>query len=260
MKGNKQQIANTKNPSLTKKQGKTGELQYKPTAPNTEPSIKSKSAEHKTKASFRTSIWGLKNVWWRAIFLKPLNLYVRPVSGTFMWNLLTLMWSLDLKPLCGILFGNLYVKLLSGTFMTNLLRNIYLEPLCGTSGTWIILWNLSMEPWNLFLWNPGTCESGTFMWNLGEPELLRVEPWWGTCTFMSETYVEPSWGTWFPAAAPNHPEALLEEPQAFQAVGTIISKPIWLKPLSFSNTKPASVIQVFTALAKPKTLANSEVA
>ena len=33
------------------------------------------------------------------------------------------------------------------------------------------------------------------MWKLGEP------------------------GARFPAAAPNHPEALLEEPQAFQAVG-----------------------------------------
>ena len=33
------------------------------------------------------------------------------------------------------------------------------------------------------------------MWNLGEP------------------------GARFPAAAPNHPEALLEEPHAFQAVG-----------------------------------------
>ena len=80
------------------------ELQYKPSAPKTEPSIKSKSAEQKTKASFRTSIWGLKNVWWnlkfqiftskyRVTFLKPLNLYVRPVSGTCMRNLLTLMWN-----------------------------------------------------------------------------------------------------------------------------------------------------------------------
>ena len=38
------------------------------------------------------------------------------------------------------------------------------------------------------------------MWNLGEP------------------------GARFPAAAPNHPEALLEEPQAFQAVGGKESK------------------------------------
>ena len=44
------------------------------------------------------------------------------------------------------------------------------------------------------MWNRGTFKSGTFMWNLVEP------------------------GSRFRAAAPNHPEALLEEPQAFQAV------------------------------------------
>ena len=44
---------------------------------------------------------------YRAIFLKPLNLYVRPVSGTFVWNLLTLMWNLDPKPLCGTYMRNL---------------------------------------------------------------------------------------------------------------------------------------------------------
>ena len=40
------------------------------------------------------------------------------------------------------------------------------------------------------------------MWNLVEPELLRMEPLCGR----------------FRAAAPNHPEGLLEEPQALQAV------------------------------------------
>ena len=45
------------------------------------------------------------------------------------------------------------------------------------------------------MWNLEPFESGTFMWNCGEP------------------------GARFPAAAPNQPEALLEEPQAFQAVG-----------------------------------------
>ena len=43
----------------------------------------------------------------------------------------------------------------------------------------------------------------------------------GTSTFKNETCMrnlaEP--GPRFRAAAPNHPEALLEEPQAFQAVG-----------------------------------------
>ena len=34
-------------------------------------------------------------------FLKPLHLYVRPVSGTFVRSLLTFKWNLDPKPLCG---------------------------------------------------------------------------------------------------------------------------------------------------------------
>ena len=51
------------------------------------------------------------------------------------------------------------------------------------------------------------------MWNLVEPQLLRVEPVCGT----SRNLPEP--GARFRAAAPNHPETLLEEPQAFQAVG-----------------------------------------
>ena len=53
----------------------------------------------------------------------------------------------------------------------------------------------------------------TFMWDLVEPELLKMEPLCGT----SRNLAEP--GARFQAAAPNHPEALLEEPQAFQAVG-----------------------------------------
>ena len=51
------------------------------------------------------------------------------------------------------------------------------------------------------------------MWNLVEPELFRMEPLCGT----SRNLAEP--GARFRAAAPNHPGALLEEPQAFQAVG-----------------------------------------
>ena len=50
------------------------------------------------------------------------------------------------------------------------------------------------------------------MWNLLEPQLLRMEP---VCCMRN--LAEP--GARFRAAAPNHPEALLEEPQAFQAVG-----------------------------------------
>ena len=55
------------------------------------------------------------------------------------------------------------------------------------------------------------------MWNLVEPQLLRMEPVCGT----SRNFAEP--GARFRAAAPNHPEALSEEPQAFQAVGEKIS-------------------------------------
>ena len=51
------------------------------------------------------------------------------------------------------------------------------------------------------------------MWNLVEPQLLRMEPVCGT----SWNLAEP--GLRFRAAAPKHPEALLEEPQAFQAAG-----------------------------------------
>ena len=64
--------------------------------------------------------------------------------------------------------------------------------------------------------------------NLGEPELLRVEPLCGTLgslhlvrTFKSGTFMwnlaEP--GSKFRAPGANHPEALLEEPPAFQAGG-----------------------------------------
>ena len=66
-----------------------------------------------------------------------------------------------------------------------------IEPLCGTS----------------------TFTNGTFMWNLSELELLRMEPLCETARNLAEP------GARFRAAAPNHHEALLEEPQAFQAVG-----------------------------------------
>ena len=48
---------------------------------------------------------------------------------------------------------------------------------------------------------------------LKKPELLRMEPLGGTLWNLAEP------GARFRAAAPNHPGALLEEPQAFQAVG-----------------------------------------
>ena len=59
-------------------------------------------------------------------------------------------------------------------------------------------------------------KNGTFMWNLGEP------------------------GARFPGAAPNHPEALLEEPQAFQAVGgkTVGKRTNQPKPVVFCLFDP----------------------
>ena len=65
------------------------------------------------------------------------------------------------------------------------------------------------------MWNfgePELCGEALTLWtleplNLGEPELLRME----------RNFAEP--GPRSRAAAPNHPETLLEEPQAFQAVG-----------------------------------------
>ena len=44
-------------------------------------------------------------------------------------------------------------------------------------------------------------------------------------------FVEP--GSRFRAAAPNHPEALLEEPQAFQAVGEKHGKTNYKKILTW---------------------------
>ena len=145
------------------------------------------------------------------------DLYLESLYGTF-WS-----W-------CGTLIWNFYAEPLRGTFMWSFypgpswqtfLQNVYyVEPLCGTSGTWIILWNL-------YLWNLGICKSETLFATLGnlnpgcfQEWNLYVEPW-GTWTFKSGTcmwnLVAP--GSRFRASAPNHPEALLEEPQAFQAVG-----------------------------------------
>ena len=55
------------------------------------------------------------------------------------------------------------------------------------------------DPFAEPLWNLEPFKCGTFMRNLGEP------------------------GANFPTAAPNHPEALLSRPLAFQAVGGIKS-------------------------------------
>ena len=105
------------------------------------------------------------------------DLYLEPLWETFEPWCGTLIWNLCAEPLCEAFIRNLHDKPFCETF-------IYVEPWCGTSGTWIILWNLSLEPWNLYLWNLGTCKRGTFiLGNLTlyvEPELLRVEHLCGT--------------------------------------------------------------------------------
>ena len=78
---------------------------------------------------------------YRVIFLKPLNLFVRPVSGTFMWNLLTLMWNLDPKPSCGTFMQ----KSLCEAFI----RNLHDKPFCET-----FMWNLYVKLWWLLRVEP----------------------------------------------------------------------------------------------------------
>ena len=127
--------------------------------------IKSKSAEHKTKASLRTFKFETFTSKCRVTFLKFLNLYVPPV---IIWNLCVEPFSLDVEPWSETFMWNLYAEIFIWSFYPEhswqtCLRKVYVEPLCGTSGTWIILSNLSQEPWNLYLWNLGTWKSGTFM-------------------------------------------------------------------------------------------------
>ena len=62
------------------------------------------------------------------------------------------------------------------------------------------------------------------MWNLWKPEPLcgpgeplKLEPVCGTLGNLNFSEWNLYAGARFPAAAPNHPEALLEEPQAFRA-------------------------------------------
>ena len=129
---------------------------------------------------------------------------MQPFGGTLFWNLY-------LKPLCGVGLWNHCLKALHGTFIWQ-----PGEPKCGT------LWNL--EPF----------KCGIIQKNLEKPEpiycaeplnLLSVETFCGTVEPFCGGIFEPFCGTpakpgaRFPAAATNHPEASLEEPQAFQAVG-----------------------------------------
>ena len=125
----------------------------------------------------------------RCIFLEPLNLYVRSVSGTSMWNFLALMWNLDPKPSCGTFLPNLHDKPFCETFMWTFMwdfgnLNHSVEPFPATLGL------VRVEPCGTWTFNSGTFmwklgepqlyKSGTFRWNLVEPELVTVEPLCGT--------------------------------------------------------------------------------
>ena len=62
------------------------------------------------------------------------------------------------------------------------------------------------------------------MWNLGQPEPLCGALWslnlmWNLEPFESGTWNREEPGARFPAAAPNHPKALLEEPKLFKLLG-----------------------------------------
>ena len=75
---------------------------------------------------------------------------------------------------------------------------------------------------------PGTFECRMFMWNLGnlgEPELY-VEALWaleplnlGEPELLRLEHLCGALGFQVSGGCPNHPETLLEKPQAFQAVG-----------------------------------------
>ena len=74
------------------------------------------------------------------------------------------------------------------------LRNVYVEPLCGTSGIWTF-------KSAAFLWSLGTFIYGTWelvrmepLWYIGEPGLLRVEPLCGTLEQAELLRAEPLCG------------------------------------------------------------------
>ena len=137
-------------------------------------------------------------------YLEPRNL-PEPLLGTLIHleprNLRNLTWNPYLEP------RNLPEPLL-GTLTRNLgtCRNLYLEPLLGTSepaGTFT--WNPYLEPWNL----PEPL-LGTLTWNLGTCRNLYLEPLLGTS--------EPA-RTWRDDC-PRVPQGLVWlGPQSFQLLG-----------------------------------------
>ena len=95
---------------------------------------------------------------------------------------------------------------------------------------------------------PSTCKNGTYLRNFAEPPgtnlnlkkwNLYVEPF-GTSTFSSGTSMrnlaEP--GSRFRSAAPNQPEALLEEPQACHGVGEAVREILLKRGESSSPLSP----------------------
>lgn len=171
----------------------------------------------------------------------------RPSLETFVWNLWIFMWTvsciwnLRVDPIfnlcgsfkCGTVECDWVCSLSGEPFSGTFISNLYVELACGN-----IVWKLCMEPLfgnlgnqNVEPCEPGTEKCGIIIGNLGKPEaiycaeplsLLSVETFCGTIlwrslwTFMWNP-AKP--GARFPAAATNHPEASLEEPQAFQTVG-----------------------------------------
>ena len=138
-------------------------LEYKQTAPRTEPSINSNSAEHKTNTACRTPIWSLKSVWWNLWISNNLRLNIE----LFFWNLWDLhlepeAFSLDVEPWSETFMWNLYKNFFMWSFIV---RNLHDKPFCET-----FVWNLYVE-----LQEPESF-CGTFLWNLGTFEPLFVEP------------------------------------------------------------------------------------
>ena len=107
------------------------------------------------------------------------------------------MWNLDPKPSCGTFTRKSLWSFYPEPSWQTFLRNVYVEPLCGTSGTWT------------FKSVAFLCNLGTFIY--GTWELVRVEP-----------HVEP-WGTWFQVSGGPKPPRSFEEAQAFQTVGELES-------------------------------------
>ena len=156
------------------------------------------------------------------------GLHDKRFRETFMWDLSLGPWSRETWRLVKVgPLGNLtlYVE-------PELLRvGLYVEPEFSRVGPFCGTWIFKS---GTFLWNRVIFRSGTLMWNLRKLEplsgtrklserALDLEPW-GTCAFMytvrGGTFMcglaEPGCTFW---AAAQNPEAILEEPQASEAVG-----------------------------------------